>query len=95
METMLNYLQTSNITEIASDPRALIAVGAALVLAVVFRWKSVLLLFFAVGGTMAIIRYSRVIESGGEVFDRSLVIFIAGCILVGVILIYFAFIRGD
>ncbi len=95
MEAILRFLQHADMDSFASDPRVLFVVGALIVLAIIFRWKAILLLAFGIGGTMAVIRYSRITESSGPAFDKGLIVFVAGCILVGVVLIYFLFIRGD
>lgn len=94
MDAVLKFLEKADTTQLASDPRALAVAGIILVVAIIFRWKSVLLLLFAVGGTMAVMRYSRIAETQGG-FDKSLVIFVVGSVLVGVVLIYFLFIKGD
>ncbi len=95
MDSILKYLQNPEFATIASDPRALFVVGVILVLAVIFRWKGVLLLFFAIGGALAVLRYSGIGETHSGEIDMSLLVFAGGSVVVGVILIYFLFIRGD
>lgn len=95
MDAILNFVQHLDFDTITTDPRVMIGAGIVLVLAIIFRWKAVLLLFFGVGGTMAVVHYSHVTESSGAAFDRGLIFFVVGCVVVGVVLIYFLFIRGD
>ncbi len=95
MDSIMSFLQNLDYESITTDPRVLIVGGILLVLAIIFRWTPVLLLLFAVAGTMAVLRYSRVSERSAGNFDTGLIVFVGGCIVVGVILIYFLFIRGD
>lgn len=96
MDRMLEYLTSKSLTEMAADPRVLFGAGVVLILAILFRWKYVLLFLFAIGAMMTVVRYANL--SGGPsemVADRSMLVFIFGTIVVAVVLIYFLFIRGD
>jgi hypothetical protein len=77
----------------AADPRVLFGVAVVFVLAVLFRWKYVLLVLFAIGATMAVLRYTGGGGTSEMVVDRSMIVFIGGTIVIAVILIYFLFIR--
>ena len=77
----------------ASDPRVLFGTAVVFVLAVLFRWKYVLLFLFAVGATMAVLRYSGGGGTSEIVVDRSMILFIGGTIVIAIVLIYFVFIR--
>ncbi len=94
MDAMIRFLQDLDTGKIASDPMLLAIVGALVVAAVIFRWKSILLLVFGIAATMAVVHYSRITTTPGG-FDKSFLIFVVGCVAVGVILVYFLFIRGD
>jgi hypothetical protein len=91
---ILDFLTNSRITELAADPRVLFAAGVVFVLAVLFRWKYVLLFLFGIGAILAVIRYTNV-ATGDTSIDRNLVTFSVGTLVVAVVLIYFIFIRGD
>ena len=94
MDQILDYLTSASIFELASDSRVLFGTAVVFVLAVLFRWKYVLLFLFGIGATFAVMRYANV--SGGEAsLDRNLVIFAGGTLLVAGVLIYYLFIRGD
>jgi len=79
----------------ASDPRVLFGTGVMFVLAVLFRWKYVLLFMFAVGATMTVLRYTGGGGSAETIVDRNMMLFVAGTLVIAVVLIYFLFIRGD
>jgi hypothetical protein len=94
VDEILRYLTNAKIMELANDTRVLFAVGALFVLAVLFRWKYILLLLFAISATLAVIRYAN-LETGEASLDRSLVTFGVGTLVVAGVLIYFLFIRSD
>lgn len=77
----------------AADPRVLFGTVVILVLAVLFRWKYVLLVLFAVGATMTVLRYTGGGGSSDAIVDQSMMLFIGGTIVIAIILIYFIFIR--
>jgi Na+-transporting methylmalonyl-CoA/oxaloacetate decarboxylase beta subunit len=91
---ILDFLTNAKIMELASDTRVLFGVGLLFILAVLFRWKFVLLLLFALGGTLAVIRYAN-LESGQASLDNNLITFGIGTLAVACVLIYFLFIRSD
>jgi hypothetical protein len=94
MSDILDFLTNAKIMELAGDSRVLFGAGVLLVLSLLFRWKFVLLLLFAIGGTLAVVRYANL--GGGEAsIDRNLVTFGLGTVAVAGILIYFLFIRSD
>jgi hypothetical protein len=93
MKQILDFLAGASIMELAADPRVLLAAAVLFVLAVLFRWKYILLCLFGIGATLAVIRYTRV-ERGAPI-DDNMVIFSVGTLAVAVVLIYFLFIRGD
>ncbi len=94
MNEVLDFLTNAKIMELAGDPRVLFGAGLLFVLAVLFRWKFVLLLLFATAGTLAVIRYAN-LEGGQATLDQNLVTFGVGTLIVAVVLIYFLFIRSD
>jgi hypothetical protein len=94
MQKILDTLTNASIMELAEDPRVLFAAAVIFVLALLFRWKYILLFLVGVGGTVAVIRYTN--ATGGDVsLDKNLLAFAGGTLVVAVVLIYFLFIRGD
>ena len=93
MQQILDFLASTNLMELATDPRILFGAAVLFVLALLFRWKYVLLALFGIGATLAVVRYTRV--GRGAPIDDNLVIFSVGTLAVAVVLIYFLFIRGD
>lgn len=94
MEQVLEFLTSKSLAEMAADPRILFGTGVLFVLAILFRWKYVLLFLFAIGATMAVLRYT----GGGSaetIVDRNMLVFVGGTLVIAVVLIYFLFIRGD
>ena len=94
MDEILDFLTNAKIMELAGDTRVLFGVGVVFVLAVLFRWKYVLLMLFALGATMVVIRYAN-LEGGQAPLDTSLITFGGGIVVVAGVLIYFLFIRSD
>lgn len=95
MDWILELLSSENLVEMASDPRVLFGAGVVFVLAVLFRWKYVLLFLFAVGATLTVVRYTGGAGSAETIVDRNLMLFVGGTLVIAVVLIYFLFIRGD
>ena len=93
MDQIIEFLTSKSLAEMAADPRVLFATGVVFILAVLFRWKYVLLFLFAIGATMAVLRYSGGGGSSDIVVDRSMMLFIGGTIVIAIVLIYFVFIR--
>jgi hypothetical protein len=77
----------------AADPRVLFGVAVVFVLAILFRWKYVLLFLFAIGATMTVLRFTGGGGTSETIVDRNMILFIGGTILIAIVLIYFAFIR--
>ena len=93
MGEILEFFSNARIMEWTADIRVLIAAGALFLLALFFRWKAVLLLLFAFGGSISVIRYTNIQE--GAAIDMNLAFFSLGTAAVFVVLIYFMFIRSD
>lgn len=93
MDQIINFLTSKSLAEMAADPRVLFGTAVIFVLAVLFRWKYVLLFLFAIGATMAVLRYSGGGGTSEIVVDRSMMLFIGGTIVIAIVLIYFLFIR--
>ena len=93
MDQIIDFLTSKSLAEMAADPRVLFGTVVIFVLAVLFRWKYVLLFLFAIGATMAVLRYSGGGGSSEIVVDRSMMLFIGGTIVIALVLIYFLFIR--
>ena len=93
MDQILDFFTSKSVAEMAADPRVLFGTAVVFVLAVLFRWKYVLLFLFAVGATMIVHRYTSGGETSDIVVDRNMMLFIGGTIVIGIVLIYFVFIR--
>ena len=93
MDQIINFLTSKSLADMAADPRVLFGTAVIFVLAVLFRWKYVLLFLFAIGATMAVLRYSGGGGTSEIVVDRSMMLFIGGTIVIAIVLIYFLFIR--
>ncbi|HEY7586378.1 MAG TPA: hypothetical protein VH866_07710 [Candidatus Deferrimicrobiaceae bacterium] len=94
MKVIVDFLTSAQIMELATDPRVLFLAAVVFVIAALFRWKLILLLMFAIGGVLAVVRYTSP-SAGGGVVDKELLIFVGGILAVAVVLIYFLFIKGD
>ena len=93
MDQIIDFLTSKSLAEMAADPRVLFATAVVFVLAVLFRWKYVLLFLFVIGATMTVLKYTG--GGGGSeiIVDQSMMLFIGGTIVIGIVLIYFVFIR--
>ena len=93
MDQIIGFLTSKSLAEMAADPRVLFGTAVIFVLAVLFRWKYVLIFLFAIGATMTVLRYTGGGGSSELVVDRSMLLFIGGTIVIAIVLIYFLFIR--
>ncbi|MGE5284454.1 MAG: hypothetical protein ACM3OG_05730 [Actinomycetota bacterium] len=93
MDQIIDFFTSKSLAQMAADPRVLFVVAAVFVLAVLFRWKYVLLFLFAIGATMVVLRYTGGEGSSDIVVDRNLMLFVGGTIVIAIVLIYFLFIR--
>ena len=93
MDQIIGFLTSKSLAEMAADPRVLFGTGVVFVLAILFRWKFVLLFLFAIGATVTVLRYTSGGGSSDIVVDRNMMLFIGGTIVIAVVLIYFVFIR--
>ena len=94
MKEIFDFLVDARVTELATDPKVLFGCAVLFVVAVLMRWKLVLLSMFGVSAVLAVARYSGLSE-GRTMMDTNILVFSVGTLLVGVVLIYFLFIRGD
>lgn len=94
MKEIFDFLVSARVAELSTDPRVLFGCAVLFVLAVLMRWKLVLLSLFGTGALLAVARVSGLSE-GRTAMDSNLLFFSVGTLLVGVVLIYFLFIRGD
>lgn len=92
MKEVVDFIASIDIAKLAADPRVLVATAVVAVVAVLMRWKFVILLIFGLCGIMAVARYAHLREAA---LDTDMFIFIGGTLAVGFVLIYFLFIRGD
>lgn len=93
VDQIIEFFTNKSLTEMAADPRVLFIAVAVFVLAVMFRWKYVLLFLFAVGATMTVLRYTGGGGASETIVDRNMILFIGGTIVIAIVLIYFIFIR--
>jgi hypothetical protein len=89
----IEFLTNKTLTEMAADPRIIFGTVVVFVLAVLFRWKYVLLFLFGIGATMAVLRYTAGGGTSDIVVDKNMLLFLGGTIVISVVLIYFLFIR--
>jgi hypothetical protein len=94
MRKIVLFLTNANILELAADPWVLFLAFVLAVVAVLLRWRFVLLLLCGVGGILTVLRYSH-LRGGGNPLDQDLLVFALGTFLIAALLIYFLFIRGD
>ncbi len=94
MSGIIEYLAGIRVGELLSDPRILFAAAVLFLVAAYMRWKTILLLEFGIAGILVVMRYSG-LEQGDTSIDKNMIVFVGGVIAVGVILIYFLFIKGD
>jgi hypothetical protein len=93
VDQIIDFLTSKTLAEMAADPRVLFGTFVIFVLAVLFRWKYVLLFLFAIGATMTVLKYTGEGGPTDIVVDRSMMMFIGGTIVIAIVLIYFLFIR--
>ncbi|MCP2500523.1 MAG: hypothetical protein NCA08_03000 [Deltaproteobacteria bacterium] len=93
MDQILDFFTSKSVAEMAADPRVLFGTAVVFVLAVLFRWKYVLLFLFAIGATMTVLRYTGGGGTSETIVDRNMILFIGGTIVIAIVLIYFVFIR--
>jgi len=93
VDQIIDFLTSKNLAEMAADPRVLFGTAVVFVLAVLFRWKYVLLFLFAVGATMTVLRYTGGGGTSETIVDQNMMLFIGGTIVIAIVLIYFLFIR--
>jgi hypothetical protein len=93
VDQIIEFFTRKSIAQMAADPRVLFVVAAVFVLAILFRWKYVLLFLFAIGATMIVLRFTGGEGSSDIVVDRNMMLFIGGTIVIAIVLIYFIFIR--
>jgi len=94
MQEIIDFLTTAKVMEMATDPRVIFILIVIVVIAVLMRWKYVLLLLFACGGVLAVVRYTNP-TMGESGLDQQMVFFVGGILVVAIVLIYFLFIGGD
>ena len=93
MDQIIDFFTSKSVAEMAADPRVLFGTVVIFVLAVLFRWKYVLLFLFAIGATMTVLRYTGGGGASDNIVDRNMMLFIGGTVVIAVVLIYFIFIR--
>lgn len=94
MREIVDFLVGTRVMDLAANPGVLIACGILFVVALIMRWKHVLLFLFGIGAVLGIARHTGLSE-GYVPVDRNMVVFAAGTLLVGVVVIYVLFIKGD
>ena len=92
MKEAVEFIASIDIAKLAADPRVLVATAVLAVVAVLMRWKYVILLIFGLCAIMAVARYAHLRNAE---LDTDMFIFVGGTLAVGFVLIYFLFIRGD
>lgn len=92
MKDAIEFIASIDIAKLAADPRVLAATAVVAVIAVLMRWKYVILLIFGLCAIMGVARFANLREAA---LDTQMFIFVGGTLAVGFVLIYFLFIRGD
>ncbi len=92
MKEAIDFIASIEIAKLAADPRVLAATAVLAVVAVLMRWKFVMLFIFGICAIMAVARYANLREAA---LDTQMFIFVGGTLAVGFVLIYFLFIKGD
>ncbi len=92
MHDAIEFIAGLKFAELAADPRVLVGTAVVAVIAIIMRWKLVMLLIFGIAAVMAVARYS---DMGEAALDTRMYLFVGGTIAVGFVLIYFLFIKGD
>ncbi len=93
MDQIIDFLTSKSLAEMAADPRVLFGTAVVFVLAILFRWKYVLLFLFAIGAAMTVLRYTGGGGTSETIADRNMMLFVGGTLVIAVVLIYFLFIR--
>jgi len=93
VDQIIDFFTSKSVAEMAADPRVLFGTAVLFVLAILFRWKYVLLFLFAIGATMTVLRYTGGGGASDNIVDRNMMLFIGGTIVIAIVLIYFIFIR--
>ena len=93
MDQIIEFLTSKSLAEMAADPRILFGTVVVFVLAVLFRWKFVLIFLFVIVATMTVLRYTGGGGTSETIVDRNMMLFIGGTIVIAIVLIYFVFIR--
>lgn len=92
MREAIEFIASVDFAKLAADPRVLVATAVVAVVAVIMRWKLVMLFIFGIAAVMAVARFANLREAA---LDTQMIVFVGGMIAVGIVLIYFLFIKGD
>ncbi len=92
MKEAIDFIGSIDIAKLAADPRVLAATAFVAVVAVLMRWKFVMLFIFGICAIMGVARYANLRDA---TLDTQMFIFVGGTLAVGFVLIYFLFIKGD
>jgi hypothetical protein len=93
VDQIIDFLTNKSIAEMAADPRVQFGTAVLFVVAVLLRWKYVILFLFAIGATMVVMKYTGGGGPSEIIVDRGMMLFIGGTIVIAVVLIYYLFIR--
>jgi len=92
LKEAIDFIASIDLAKLAADPRVLVATAVLAVVAVLMRWKYVILFIFGLCAIMAVARYAHLRDAA---LDTNMFIFVGGALAVGLVLIYFLFIKGD
>lgn len=92
MREAIEFIASINLAKLAADPRVLVAAAVLAVVAVIMRWKFVILLVFGSCAMLAVARYANMRDAA---LDTNIFVFVGGAVAVGFVLIYFLFIKGE
>ena len=94
---VLKYLETLNLQELMRNPYFLGGTGALGIIALLMRWRLLLVVILTISGFVALLSYTM--EQGtsleGGLASDSLLVFIGGGALLVFLVIYLLFIRSE
>jgi len=95
---IMNTIQTMTFKDLFTNPVTLLIVVLLLYFGLIKRSKAVLLTMFGLAGTICILRYAMPaasVDGPVETSLGSLVPFVVGGVIVGGVIVYFAFIKSE
>lgn len=94
---VVNYLATLNLHELVNNPYFLSGIGALAVIALLMRWRVLLVTILGVSGFVWLLSYTLQKDTSleGGLASDTLFVFVGGGTVIIFMVIYFLFIRND